>query len=507
VICAIKQKKGAPNLTTLTRLGLIMDSSCPPILRLPRDLLSDILLLALRIDPCHLFHLFPAAFEPSKSTKASAQALYNLFNTIAGSETAVNESPLLAIRSTCRSFRRIADEFAFWMSDKFAFTNMMDTLFVKTEFLEALLSDPHLQQCLSRKTGWSAESPPVFEVFARKIPQFGQHVRYLRLCNIGDHADSSWGGWTAIPETVRDTFPVLTELKIKSDTHVHLDVFPTSLRKLVYEAARTAKEDWYCDCRNTLPNLEYLKFNQYRRPVDLERMLPFDSKDSLRELVFKFPAGFVMGKKIPKWTLLHQFENLTTLRTTYHSTEAIVELYRSLQQAPFRLQTLETMTADRTPIVARALVDLLQSPVLHNLRHLKFSFDGHEGLHIDEAPIYEPLIQAIANLPVLESLVQYRVPLHVDWLQHFRNSRYLTSVKWKYHAFGPVDVVGEYAARDMKAVLKAVLGYEIPSLKICFKEYDDMDEFWSDYDGPEDGEDGSDAGEEYGSEGDGSDSE
>jgi hypothetical protein len=131
------QKRGLEINTDFTRLNLIMDSSYPPILCLPTDLLSDILLLSLRSPtPKHLWALYPTAFEPTKSTAEYAQLLYDMVNAHGGKAT---ESNFHTIRSTCRLFRRIADNFSFWKSDTFGFTNLLDALFVNTEFLEVFL--------------------------------------------------------------------------------------------------------------------------------------------------------------------------------------------------------------------------------------------------------------------------------------------------------------------------------------------------------------------------------
>lgn len=156
-----------------------MDSSTPPILRLPAELLTDILSLVVP----HIYpHGWNAAFIKTPTLK----------------------SPFHAVRSTCRTFRWIVDDLPFWRDDNFDVTDII--LFTPDResdepfncyFLDVLLCDPHLRQCLGQKKGWLIWGLYVYRALTRQIPNFGQCVHRLELCeyvnrnqSVDDIADS-----------------------------------------------------------------------------------------------------------------------------------------------------------------------------------------------------------------------------------------------------------------------------------------------------------------------------
>jgi hypothetical protein len=421
-----------------------MNPTPPPILRLPADLLSDILSLALTsVPPKHFYELFPHKFEPT-------------------------DSPFHAIRSTCRAFRWTVDELLFWRNDTFSFAHEFERdvsfgyVSAINRYFHVLLLDPHLRQSLARKSGWIAHYPSFFQKLVRNIPQFGQRVRYLQIRNMDEDLRYSSESWDDVPVAIGHHFPILTVLELASEGHVHLDVLPSSLQRLVFDAPLSQK----CDCRNNLPNLEQLHYVRFAVARDLTRILPFNSSNSLRELKFAFAAH--NGK--PEFALLDQFKNLTTLRTT-GSGDTNAEFYRFLSQSTLRLKAFETEAP--IPDCDQALLDLLRSPVLHNVRCLRLDLwdlcnDDMSGEHI-----YEEFLRAIVKLPVLESLKFIEFRLHMDWIQHFRNSQHLKSVRWEYRKdsrlLQPTDL------GDLEDALRNILarsGNEMPTVTIKPWEYD-----------------------------------
>jgi hypothetical protein len=281
-----------------------MDSSAPSILRLPVEILTDIL-------------------SPVVHSVVPEEIYY--YN---GRAVPLNKSPFHAVRSTCRTFRWIVDELPFWRDDELNFRRIDDRYRPRRSqsghYVDVLLSDPHLCQCLHRKTGWDADNVSIFRVLVRHISHFGQCVRYLRL-SIFDKAFTD-----SFQQTLLDTFPILTFLELTSQYHVHFDCFPPSLRKLVLVAPLKCDRN----CTNGLPNLEQLVLRQssVTSLLNFNRVLPFNSKETLQELEFR--VAYQRGKQtVFDFTILHQFGNLTTLRMPE---VAPLEMYQSLLESPFR---------------------------------------------------------------------------------------------------------------------------------------------------------------------------
>jgi hypothetical protein len=400
-----------------------MDSSLPAILRVPNEVLFEIISLVVPSIWPKSHHTIPCPF--------------------------LTNSPFHAIRSTCRIFRWTVDELPFWRADDF---NIADVeLFNRTPdsyYVNVLISDPHVQQCLGRKTGWRIENAFIFRSLERHISHFGRCVRYLNLNTTGDKYELE----LTIPTILHDAFPMLMVLELKSRYHVHYHMLPPSLRRLQLEAPLERN----CDCENHLPNLEQLCcMGPMHRLLDFKRMLPFNSKNSLAEFRCQLPIPICGLDSIPDFELLHQFRNLTALHTT--SGVAPLKFYESLLKSPLRLKTFESTTPPLSPVTVNALLNLLRSPVLHNLQHLIIHFSGCVDTYIQENPIYERFLCVIVNLPDLENLQLDYFPLHSDWIQLFQKSERLRSVQWLYISFKPLERGGEYKIEQLEERLVNLL--------------------------------------------------
>jgi hypothetical protein len=250
----------------------------PPICRLPIELLSDILSLVVP-------SVIPPDFQPHRRR----------FNR--NHPAKIIESPFHCVRSTCRTFRRIADQLPFWSVDDFDINDILnfepersgpslfgpeDTLPPYSPYLEAVLADSHLQGCLDRKTSWFVANAVLWETLVHSMPNFGRHAQYLKL-NGNGYCDYPYGHVTP---TLFEIFPVLTHLEIESNDHVCLDDLPETLKILNIIAPLV--ED--CDCENDLPNLEELDYTPLdgEMPLEFRRMLPLESTENFQELRFKF---------------------------------------------------------------------------------------------------------------------------------------------------------------------------------------------------------------------------
>jgi hypothetical protein len=437
----------------------MMDSPLPPVLHLPTEILSGILSLVV------------PSIWPERCCNRK-----------------LNNSPLHATRSTCRTFRWIIDELPFWRDNEFNISQIDH--FFERELGEApdplnvdtLLSDPHLRQCLGRKTGWYVADEFVFRALVRHIPHFGQHLRDLHLGAVFEESPNH------IPDTLRDNFPILTSLDVDSSHHIHFNILPLSLRTLVLGSELTCN----CDCTNNLPNLEELVFRlslyQSLSALSFKRILPFNSQKTLQRLRFVFRTIEV---DLPDFELLHQFSNLTTLHVYVMSQLAVpLEMFQSLLRSPFRLKSFQACAPQIHPVLIKALVDLLQSPVLHSLQNLQLSFNGGEEINIEDQHVYEAFIRALVELPDLEDLTLSYYLFHPDWIQQFRKSQRLRFVDWGYFRFRPIKLVGRYNHDDLERDLVAILAQsqnEKPRVTLVCQDFDRHEPHSSD--GSDDDED------------------
>jgi hypothetical protein len=448
-----------------------MDSSTPPLLQLPFEILCCILAFAVPFENPVEWGYFP----PDRT---------------------LDNSPFHAVRSTCRKFRRIVDKLLAWSDDDVDIATMsgLQWFYLRNntpmpQYLDLLLSDPHLKECLSRKTGWCVDRAIIFRLLKQHIPRFGQCVRYLKLRTRDIVSGEETGAGNDIPPALRDTFPILTVLDLESMvSHVHLNSLPPTLRKLVLDAHYASDDN--CDCTNTLAHLEQLSFqNDTWEPLSFKKMLPFHSKETLHDFRFQAPCVYrpqdldIIPDLFPDFALLYQFKNLTTLHTTGYmgqsagSGDAPPELYSEhLLKSPFRLKSFETLAPGLGHFPIEALVELLESPVLHQLQNLGITFGAISKIDIGERPTYEPFVITIANLPDLEKLRLLNFLMHPDWIQSFRNSPRLKSIHWRYSSFVPIDTVGVYNIFALEFGLAQILtqsqvGDGVPQVRFDCEDY------------------------------------
>jgi hypothetical protein len=285
---------------------------------------------------------------------------------------------------------------------------------------------------------------------------------------------------------------------LRSKLHIHFDDLPPSLQTIFFDAWLTCDRD--SGCTNNLANLERITF---LLPVEnaltalyFKRMLPFNSKKTLQDL--RISGVEIVAHSMPDFALLHQFENLTTFEMSNRVSP--VQLYESLIQSPFRLKSFRANAPRINPTSITTTVRLLQAPVLHNLQQLGISFPGRAEIKIDDQDIYEQFIEAIVNLPDLETLrLQYYL-LHPDWVQLFRKSPRLRSVDWAYFRFRPITA-GLPDDGDLERTLADILSLpqdEVLNVLINCRDYDNRSRIHSgdESDSDEDDDEGDDDDED-----------
>jgi hypothetical protein len=198
-------------------------------------------------------------------------------------------------------------------------------------------------------------------------------------------------------------------------------------------------------------------------------LLPFNSKTTLRELSFLPPQHAPSDDELRNFALLYQFENLTTLH--FFGGCVPTALNQSLLQSPLRLTSFGLYPSKTGAAFTEMFVNLLGSPVLQALQDLHIAAIGR--FDIEERRAFEPVIAAITDLPHLASLEVWSFPVHPDWIDSFRKSKCLTSVKWVYRRFTPDDRVERFDACDWeKALASALSRTQGQILNIKFIELD-----------------------------------
>jgi hypothetical protein len=124
-------------------------------------------------------------------------------------------------------------------------------------------------------------------------------------------------------------------------------------------------------------------------------------------------------------------------------------VFRFLAASSFRLKKFEAATGvlDSLPCFR----DLLDSPVLLNVEDLEFNFGFDKNTTTEEGQEFEPLIQTMANLPVLESLNLF-YPLNADWIRHFEKAYRLKRFVWYYRDFVDSAPVNDYDSESKELV-------------------------------------------------------
>lgn len=359
------------------------------------------------------------------------------------------------------------DQLPFWKKDEFSIAEIEEfrrtprtlvfekSLVTQPHGTDVLLSDPHLQKCLIQKTGWVAESPRLFDILAHNIQSFGQSVRYLTLSFGGDEFP-----WARVIDVLPDTFPILQILHVESADHIHLTNLPRTLRKLTLTEPLIPN----CHCKNDLPILDEFKYSTNDNhltedpgPRILQRILPFSSKTTIDCLHVDFRMQWEpTNDAVQKFSLIHQFGNITNLNVG----TASAQMFCFLARSSFRLKSFQAIAA--TDVggpdldALQSFLHLVKSPVLHNVEDLNYEYIQHGCNTIYSGRSFEPLIRTIANLQALKSL-QLFCPLNPDWFVHFHNAHRLKRVLWSYFRFVGGPPIDEYDLAVLARILATVM--------------------------------------------------
>ena len=394
--------------------------------------------------PAFVPHKTTESISPAPIFRLPREVLFAILSLVVpslrpnGWPKTLRDSPFHVIRSTCRIFRRLADELPFWDRDNFDFQREA-IVFSRARWstesvVQLLVSDTHLQQRLSSKTGWYFTEPSLFQVLSGKIPNFGASVRSLKLLAM------VWGKffcWGEIAHELKTTFTSLTYLDIISNDHVHMNKLPPSLQTLII-ITPFAK----CNCSNTLPNLQTFNIadtgshvSQLTEPLKFQKLLPFNSKSTLTCFTVLLPDHPPSNQYVDGMRRLIEFVHITDLTIRPLTREMCTILLGS----SLRLTTFKTRSLWEDQLHTGPLLNLLDSPVLENVKTFEYDYRNYEGFKDERIPLFEPLIRALSSHRDLDHL-ELCYPIHEPWFQHLRSCSNLHDIVWDFSFFPPPEM-------------------------------------------------------------------
>lgn len=367
-----------------------MDAAPRHILALPFELLSRIILLALPLEQV------------------------NELKTV----------PLMRIRSVCRRFRMVANQLPIWFDDSEGDEDFDRLPYAWAAlFVQLLLQDQQLLECLERKTEWKVDSQPVFEILCQYVASFSGNARQLRL-QLG-------------PSAKIDRFPPqlphfvnLRNLDLDISSGVHIGDLPPSLEKLSIKRddrhlvgcgkcaieAETLKEFSFCDANDQMDSIS-----------DFRRLLPLKSSETLLSLSLELPDSlsdtWINLEDEFEFEMLDIFVALQSLyfRVVVHS------FFHYLKHSRLRLTSLSLKRDLYQPADFQGLAAALQAPSLHNITEFSLEMRVYSENLLD--PVLTPVFAAVTALPCLLRL-QFDMPLAIVWVELFRKCLCLQSLHW-----------------------------------------------------------------------------
>ena len=338
-----------------------------------------------------------------------------------------------AVRSVCKAFRFVANQLPFWLEENFMFQALTRPYRANpgsiSEFIEFMLQDAHLVECLNRKKSWKICGPDEFDALYRNLPSLPDITERLRLAS--PPFRNGRPGYK-IPEALKD-FKNLNYLKL-----FMMEPFPqlpSSIRTLVVvnvPVLGSPRNRQACSSLHQVENLcEFSYLDAEPLYVDtkwglvLGDFLPLGSSATLSTL--RLDVSHYAGD--PDYFVLDTFLSVKTLDLRHCSDGFFIYLEKSLLQ----LDRLSLIWARRSRYSLRVMniARVLQtSPALQKLMHLRFKIAARlHSSYLLATSDPERVIRAITTLAYLEGL-ELGLPIDAEWCQHFKNCNRLRSIEW-----------------------------------------------------------------------------
>ena len=389
--------------------------------------------------------------------------------------------PYQTVRHVCKTFRTIADQLPFWYEREFQFEilrfrrippliagfgfsyfSQRFSLYSyepyhssKTaSFVDVLLQDAHLVECLGRKKAWAFYSKEVFGAISRNIPGVHNNTEWLHL-DWRDGVTPRWSPGSSAGIKGRLTcFTNLGYLQLQTDSDYagfSSYALPNSLRILRVD------EPWRCNVHE-LDNLQDFSariFSLPRGRINLRYIIPMLSASKLTSLTLDFSCTI----NEMRFDALDAFTSLDTLIIRLPPLPFIAYLPRSRLSVSKFLLTLQSVDE------CRELTATLSAPFFRSVKH--FAFEVKEGQI--EPQITFPLIAAFTRLSELEE-IELSLPIQIEWCRLVRNfTSSVRRIRWEIANLQdppePTEVqdalLRAFEHRDRTPVVDVSLKYEI----------------------------------------------
>ena len=370
------------------------------ILHLPNELLREILSYVLAN---------PALPQP--------QSPYDFFLT--PTKRKISDSPVLAIRAVCHTFRAIADGMPFWYDKNFDLLSLIPSTCVTAQeaFLRSLFTDRCLVHALRLRTHWEFRSIGALCAVLVGVPSFignATSISLARFCL--DQKELLKSPMVNVALNGLAKCRGIKSLDLGGSCHaVDLNILSNE-----YSQLENLSICSHVPNKGTLAGLSNIKKLRIWGRIDDASpnpltILPLDSAATLTTLeidIMPFPRATYQT------TGLDAFLNLTTL----HIMPLTITLCDFICRTNVHLLTFTTTVARGSDIPPSRIVNMLSANSLQNLQELNPA--------IQASIVLEPIIIAIVKI---SSLCRLNLEMGLDLRWHRRFSRLinLEELKWK----------------------------------------------------------------------------
>jgi hypothetical protein len=347
---------------------------------------------------------------------------------------------ILAIRSTCRSFRTIANNLPFWYDDRYNSIHFIPTEkdgrnvsnyvseIYHFKFLKTLFNDAQLVQCLSRRKTWQFAHNSMLAAVA-SVPSFRDntttaHVDYYQLVHyIDGEYSSSPGAYLSATIAFLCTYPRLTTLSIAGPSELG---FTLDLTTLATSCPSLKSLELDVDGIGTLRSLSNLQSLEVALDnVVGDGVIPVNSSDSITKLILKYwEPPFQCNNAVANGAF-DSFVNLTSLFLHPLSNEICDFLIR----ANFSLKDFRTTATKEygEDVDMRKVVNMLSSPSLSKLETLRIAFEPRKQWR----PFYPQIVEQI-TFHLGSTLKELVIGMEMDtaWSSKFKRLVKLRRFLW-----------------------------------------------------------------------------
>lgn len=349
--------------------------------------------------PIDIIQIFSSSLSPDLVLAVlPEELLYEiLYYVLENSEYMVRvprRSPILIIRSVCRTFRIIADELPFWYQDDFDFLSLLPRTRIRQgeNFLKDLFIDHHLVKCLEWKKHWYFQSIGALRAVIEGVYSFQKNVISIKL---GFHfIEQDLISPTSTDLAIRYLAPCrhLISLELgRGCSSVDLNEIQKSciaLENLVVRSPLMRSET--SKLFSNLPTM-HIQSKQDDFSHNASFLVPLNFTITLTSLTIDF---WPHSRSIYDAESLDAFINLICL----HIRPLTDDICEFLLRSGLRLVTFSTTTFGESKVMR--IIDILSASCLREVENFAFKLDTNNV----ESSVTRSIVEAISNLVFIQRL-------------------------------------------------------------------------------------------------------